>query len=69
MRAMGGVRLVIALFVVFGYGKGPLSPPGESEDKSGDRRCPNCGGVLRRRGDKSFCRKCASVFSKKSGSN
>jgi ribosomal protein S27AE len=67
---MRGLRLVLALALLtalFGYGKGPLPPPGESEDKSGNRRCPNCGGVLRARGDKSYCRKCARVISKNSG--
>ncbi|WP_410672657.1 hypothetical protein [Amycolatopsis sp. cmx-4-68] len=65
---MRRVRLVLALtLTALGYGKGPLQPPGENEDKSGNRRCPNCGGALRRRGDKAYCRKCARVFPANSG--
>jgi hypothetical protein len=64
---MRRLRLVLALIAVFGYGKGPLTPPGESEGKSGNTRCPSCGGVLRRRGDKSHCRKCARVIHKPPG--
>ncbi|VVJ16663.1 Uncharacterised protein [Amycolatopsis camponoti] len=67
MRAMRGFRLAVTSFALFGYGKGPLQPPGESEDKSGNRRCPHCGGVLRARGDKSYCRRCARVTSKNPG--
>lgn len=69
MRRMRRLRLVVALALpgLFGYGKGPLPPPGESEDTSGSSKCPRCGGSLRRRDGKSYCRKCARVIYKSPG--